>query len=266
MLRTRAAIFLASIFLVSFFLAAIATLVEARADDPTARPRPTTCEDTPFSHPGSQGYGSSRRDRIIRGEGSTGPTFPSACSSELTDEAVHASAGAQQRAPESGTDSIAVVTEAVSEPRRVDPSLLATITDWLVDSFALPAAAHPRIAFVPPTRIAAFRYRGFTPIASDDRAMLDTGRETMAVYDDATRTIYLPERWSGANPVELSVLVHELVHHLQNVAQLTHECPQEREKLAYVAQDRWLGLFNLTLADEFEIDPFTLLVRTKCMG
>jgi hypothetical protein len=122
---------------------------------------------------------------------------------------------------------------------------------------------------VPPARIAAFRYRGFAqpPIAANnDGAMLDAGRATMAVYDDATRTIYLAEGWNRTDPAELSVLVHELVHHLQAGAQLRYECPQEREKLAYAAQERWLGLFNLTLASEFEMDPFTLLVRTRCLG
>ena len=44
--------------------------------------------------------------------------------------------------------------------------------------------------------------------------------ETVAVYDDATRTIYLAEGWSGATRAELSVLVHEMVHHLQSRAQL----------------------------------------------
>jgi len=102
--------------------------------------------------------------------------------------------------------------------------------------------------------------------ANNDGAMLDAGRATMAVYDDATRTIYLAEGWNRTDPAELSILVHELVHHLQAGAQLRYECPQEREKLAYAAQERWLGLFNLTLASEFEMDPFTLLVRTRCLG
>ena len=35
---------------------------------------------------------------------------------------------------------------------------------------------------------------------------------------------------------------------------------QEREKLAYVAQSRWLMEFGTSLEEEFGIDPFTLLV------
>jgi len=96
--------------------------------------------------------------------------------------------------------------------------------------------------------------------------LLEGGSEIVAVYEDATQTIFLPEGWAGASPAEMSVLVHEMVHHLQGNAKLGYACPQEREKLAYAAQQRWLGLFGRTLSSEFEIDPFTLLVRTGCMG
>jgi hypothetical protein len=60
------------------------------------------------------------------------------------------------------------------------------------------------------------------------------------------------------------MLVHEMVHHLQNVGQLKFACPQEREKLAYKAQDGWLALFGSDLMQEFQIDPFSLLVKTNC--
>jgi hypothetical protein len=47
-------------------------------------------------------------------------------------------------------------------------------------------------------------------------------------------------------------------------ARLKYECPQEREKLAYIAQDRWLGLFGHSLSDDFALDPFSLFVKTTC--
>jgi hypothetical protein len=58
--------------------------------------------------------------------------------------------------------------------------------------------------------------------------------------------------------------VHEMVHHLQNVAGRQYRCPGAREKLAYRAQERWLGLFGLSLAAAFEVDPMTLRVSTAC--
>ena len=54
----------------------------------------------------------------------------------------------------------------------------------------------------------------------------------MAAYDPLTQTIFLPERWTGNTPAEISVLVHEMVHHLQNVARLKYECVQASEELA----------------------------------
>jgi len=90
-------------------------------------------------------------------------------------------------------------------------------------------------------------------------------REVVAAYDPLGRTILLPERWSGGTPAELSILVHEMVHHLQNVAHTKYECPQASEELAYAAQERWLNLFGRNLAGDFGIDGLTLLASTKCM-
>jgi len=43
-----------------------------------------------------------------------------------------------------------------------------------------------------------------------------------------------------------------------------YECPAEREKLAYEAQDRWLRLFGRNLEAEFEVNGLALLVSTSC--
>lgn len=111
--------------------------------------------------------------------------------------------------------------------------------------------------------MAQIRYRGS---ASNQAMPLDMGRDIVAVYDDLKRTIYLPEAWTGVTPAEQSLLVHEMVHHMQNVGNLKYECPDAREKLAFSAQEQWLQLFDQTLAGEFGLDPFTLLVRTSCLG
>lgn len=137
--------------------------------------------------------------------------------------------------------------------------LLTTIVTWLSFNFSVPAVYdHPRIEFLSPKAMQAVRHR---------RAELAArAPEVEALYDDATRTIYLAEGWTGRSPAELSVLVHEMVHHVQNVAGLKYACPEEREKPAYVAQGQWLALFGRKLMDEFELDPMTVLVRTNCMG
>jgi hypothetical protein len=91
-------------------------------------------------------------------------------------------------------------------------------------------------------------------------------REVVAIYNDMTKTIFLSDTWTGTTPAELSVLLHEMVHHLQNLAGLTYDCPAAREKPAYLAQDRWLQRHGLDLEKEFEIDKFTLVVSSACLG
>ena len=148
--------------------------------------------------------------------------------------------------------------------------LLAPIAIWLSKEFDLPAIEHyPEVELLSAAAITALRYKGLSPhapdkVASDSGPATPQTSETVAIYSDPAQTIYLAEGWSGRTPAELSVLVHEMVHHFQNVLGLKHECPQEREKLAYMAQERWLGLFGHSLEQDFELDGFSLLGKTRC--
>jgi len=146
-------------------------------------------------------------------------------------------------------------------------ALLTAIVIWLSANFGLPATHElPQVEYVPAVKIAALRYRGLPVPQFQAGDRTEPGRRAVvAVYEDATKTIYLPDGWSADNPADLSVLVHEMVHHLQNVARQKFFCPQEREALAYEAQQRWLGLFGHDLLSDFEIDRITLLLSTKCI-
>jgi len=146
-------------------------------------------------------------------------------------------------------------------------ALLTALVLWLSANFDVPADYnHPHIEFLPAANIFALRYKGLSAGGLETAVVGQTGqREVVSVYDGAKKTIYLPEGWTGGTPAELSVLVHEMVHHLQNLGKLKFECPQDREQLAYKAQERWLGLFGSSLLRDFEFDPFTLLVSTKCI-
>ena len=152
-------------------------------------------------------------------------------------------------------------------------TLLPAIVTWLSIGFGLPANYdHPRIEFASAAKMESTQLRGPTRAASRGAAAeqkrpahRSTQREVEALYDDSTRTIYLPEGWTGKTPAEVSVLVHEMVHHLQNVAGLKYECPQAREKPAYAAQNQWLAQSGRNLIDEFKLDALTVLVRTNCM-
>jgi len=146
--------------------------------------------------------------------------------------------------------------------------LMTMIVAWLSANFALPAEYdHPQVVFVAAEAMHEVRFQA-TGSASlgqhSGPAAPGATSEVEAFYDDATKTIHLSRDWSEDSPADLSVLVHEMVHHLQTEAELAYPCPEVREKLAYKAQDWWLKQFGRNLIDEFELDPMTLLVRTSC--
>jgi hypothetical protein len=152
-------------------------------------------------------------------------------------------------------------------------TLLTVIVTWLSMNFGLPAVyEHPRVQFASTAEMAEIRY-GLAASNRPDRVAAAAGQsasaefahDVQAIYDDRSSTIYLPEGWTGATPAEGSLLVHELVHHLQNAGGLRYGCAEAREKSAYQAQARWLELFGTSLAAEFELDAMTVLVRTNCM-
>src|SRR5262245_54440105 len=158
-----------------------------------------------------------------------------------------------------GREGASFNAEAAAAPASgSSPEALKEIASWLTSEFGLSIESLPAVGFVAPERLAALRYRG---LSSDH---MDEGRDILAVYDDDKRTIYLPQGWTGRNVMETSILVHEMVHHAQNLGKEKTECPEAREKLAYEAQERWLRRFGTDLEKEFGINGFTLLVRTNC--
>ena len=168
-----------------------------------------------------------------------------------------------------GTDYEIVLDQAPSEPRDVlMRPLLAAISTWLSRELDLPAVQqYPKVELASAAAITALRYKRLVPAAPREpaaEAAPPRVGETVAIYSDDAQTIYLTEGWSGDTPADLSVVVHEMVHHFQNVLGLKHDCPQEREKLAYRAQERWLALFGHSLESDFELDGFSLLGKTRC--
>jgi hypothetical protein len=134
--------------------------------------------------------------------------------------------------------------------------LLDMVVAWLASNFDLPASFEsPSLIFASAETMARMRYGPGVPY--------DPG-EVVAVYRDDENAIYLGEGWDGRTPADLSVVVHEMVHHLQNAAGTGFACPGEREDMAYRAQEEWLGMFGTSLAAEFEIDAMTLMLRTSC--
>ncbi|HTV70100.1 MAG TPA: DUF6647 family protein [Rhizobiaceae bacterium] len=139
--------------------------------------------------------------------------------------------------------------------------LIQEIGAWLAAEFDLPTMSQPPvIRFASSKRMASLRFRDITASHAPDEEP-----EIVAVYDGEARTIYLPQGWTGRDAAEMSILVHELVHHMQKLAGQKFACPEMLEQLAYEAQERWLVQNGRDLMTDFGIDPFTLLVRTNCL-
>lgn len=148
--------------------------------------------------------------------------------------------------------------------------LFVVIASWLSVNFGLPEVADaPDVRFVTAQRMLEVRLQRLADAGVDGESVVaqfsDNGDgDFHALYDDVSATIYLPETWSSESDADVSVLVHEMVHHIQNVSGLTYACVGERERPAYRAQARWLKARGATLEDAFGLDPMTVFVRTNC--
>jgi hypothetical protein len=140
-----------------------------------------------------------------------------------------------------GADAPAVMDRCnAPEPAdgRVSARQLDEIMRWISERFDLPRAAEqPDIVFETPADLARMRNGGFVSRPSTQTAPNSEHRsaqgDVLALYNDVRRTIHLSEDWTGETEADMSVLVHEMVHHLQNLARLKYNCAGEREKIAY---------------------------------
>lgn len=85
-----------------------------------------------------------------------------------------------------------------------------------------------------------------------------SGGRTRGLYDEETGTIYLTEPWSAGNRRDISVLLHEMVHHRQ--AGQHWYCQQAQEWRAYQIQAQWLGEQNI--GDDFYWPA--ILLQSSC--
>ncbi len=177
-----------------------------------------------------------------------------------------ASGGAQSRTPPGvgPSENRSFVTPVRYTPEK---TTLTEIVIWLADNFNLPNIhEYPDIQFASAEDLVGMKYNGYFKgrPATEPQIALTQRSEIEAVYNDVMKIIFLRQGWTGNTPAEQSVLVHEMAHHLQNPGQLKYDCPEARERVAYEAQDRWLRQFEKDLQTEFQLDPFTVLVKSTC--
>lgn len=87
----------------------------------------------------------------------------------------------------------------------------------------------------------------------------DAGDRIGAVYGEGV--IYLSQGWTVRSLEDLSILLHEFVHHLQFIGALDYQCRQAAERPAYDAQIAFLEAHGETLEKPNE---FTRMWLTTC--
>jgi len=132
-----------------------------------------------------------------------------------------------------GERSLPAATSGQPQAQGATQSMLEEIAAWLSQNFDLPQTSDlPAVRHLPPFEMMSVRLQ---PLMDEQRHKVVTslragtlmGREPLALYDNRTKTIFLAEAWSSSNRADVSILVHEMVHHLQNLAAHTFMCPQE---------------------------------------
>jgi hypothetical protein len=137
-------------------------------------------------------------------------------------------------------------------------ALLAAIGAWVAVELGLEAAPEPpAIRRDSPERLASRRGWGARLAGRPGHVGV------LALYDASAGRIHLRSDWTGRDVYEVSVLVHEMVHHAQHVTGRRFACPGSAEAEAYTLQARWLGLFGADLA-ALGVDPLFVRLLRAC--
>lgn len=114
--------------------------------------------------------------------------------------------------------------------------LVAVLDAWLDARSGYPARATPPRVEIVDRQAAALR----------PGTAARMGQTTRGLYDPDSATITLVAPWSPDDARDVSVLLHELVHHRQHGARHWY-CPGQQEPDAYRLQADWLAERGLTI-------------------
>lgn len=92
-----------------------------------------------------------------------------------------------------------------------------------------------------------------------------TSFQIVAFYSVKDRTIYLPDSWQPNALRDRSILLHELVHHLQYLNHVKVTCESEHEFRAFKLQAAWLSEQGVEYPlDLMGVDPRYVLMLSHC--
>jgi hypothetical protein len=134
----------------------------------------------------------------------------------------------------------------VSSSVKILSETVRSYLDWIIQQTGWPAAD------VPPIKITSFAHlRELSGLSSDAEWI-----RPAAFYSKIEHAIYLADNWNKNDLVDQSILVHELVHHLQIEDNIQFACLGRYEAQAYELQIQWLRTQGVK-------DPHALLHASK---
>jgi hypothetical protein len=76
-----------------------------------------------------------------------------------------------------------------------------------------------------------------------------------------TNTIVLPDTWDRRRPWDLSVLLHEVIHYVQDQNRIEYKCTAEMEKQSWPLQAKYLQEVH---GINWEYDKLWYLMVSNC--
>lgn len=142
-------------------------------------------------------------------------------------------------------------------------TLMTALMVWASAQTGLPVPdTHPTVVMADSCEIER-EYRG-----DPNWACTGDGMRITAIYNQETRTMTLPDTWSPDSLYDVSILLHELVHHMQAEQGLTNgkvECPgRDIERPAYEAQLAFIEATGLPGFQTLGINGLAYNMLTNC--
>ena len=144
--------------------------------------------------------------------------------------------------------SIALSTAALADTPVIPPTLLEELHAWIDAASDLPRPSDPaKIVFADPHEV-----------TEPSKMAAVIGNVPRGLYAPETGEITLVLPWSAQDPHDVSVLLHELVHHRQNAKH--YYCEAAKEHTAYKLQKAWLAERHLTL----DVNWVAVILASSC--
>ncbi|MBK1668127.1 hypothetical protein CKO28_08770 [Rhodovibrio sodomensis] len=129
---------------------------------------------------------------------------------------------------------------------------------WISSVSELPLPENlPEITRVEPAQMASLANGPGAADPTEDRGYL-------ALYHAESRTVLLRSDWDMGDLRDRSILVHELVHHLQAEAGRDYVCRGAMEREAYEIQAAWLEERGADLLEVMNMNGLFLHAVTRC--